>query len=251
MPQDKGAAYACQPSAPANPASHKSQRAATQESRLFNILSDQEIRSQFDQASWKKIFFCTTTQHAKNPRAKAAPKTDICDAHCWQPAWSPERVKNAVQTTTQKESYKEINKDHIFPGVVWKPEDTIRLFFQPPESSVSEYTKQYEAIDSRFHAGRPDKDRNDQTMRPLNLGVESDSHEHNCYRLNTPRPRPKLWKPFETEREMSKRRRHLRAGPQRTAYQAFADSPPKPHPDIRKILAGVGMKCTPLVVTHK
>jgi len=256
MPNPKGAAYACQPSKATKARVTRTVPAPTQDSKLFNILSDQEIRNQFDQTSWRKVFFSTTTQNARNPRAKAAPKADIGDAHCWQPDWSPERVKNSVSTTTNSESYKEIDQDQIMRSQMWKPEDTIRVFFQPPEKGVSEYMNQYDDVDKRFHAKHVKVDNNQCSMRPLDLGVEPDSHEHTSFRAHPPRlHRPKLCKPFETEREMSKRTRHVRAGPQRTTYQVFAGSPPKPQPNIRKVLAGVGMlDCTPLstprIVTH-
>eukprot|EP00746_Dinoflagellata_sp_MGD_P162380 gnl/MRDRNA2_/MRDRNA2_89915_c0_seq1.p1 gnl/MRDRNA2_/MRDRNA2_89915_c0~~gnl/MRDRNA2_/MRDRNA2_89915_c0_seq1.p1 ORF type:complete len:254 (+),score=32.23 gnl/MRDRNA2_/MRDRNA2_89915_c0_seq1:103-864(+) len=251
MPNSKGSAYACQPSK-ATKAVIRAVPAPTQDSRLFNILSDHEIRSQFDQTNWRKVFFSTTTQNARNPRAKAAPKADVCDAHKWQPDWSPERVKNAVCTTTNKESYKEIDNDHVLRSVMWKPEDTIRVFFQPPEKTVSEYANQYDDVDKRFYAKHVKVDNNECSMRPLDLGVETDSHEHSCFRAHPPRlHRPKLCAPFETEREMSKRTRHMRAAPQKTTYQVFAGSPPKPQPNIRKVLAGVSIESTPRIVTHK
>jgi hypothetical protein len=261
MPQKTGEAYECAKGSKKvvtkAACAPKKEKTTLYDSKLFNILSDEDIRTKFDHSKWKKVFFTTTTQHAQNPKAKAAPKADVREAHCWAPKWSPERAKNAASATTTTESYKEINKDHIMKSVSWKHEDTIRVFFQPPEVTPSEYQHNYALFDKKCYTDRlKPLLSNEASQKPLDLSRDLDSHEHDCYNgFERKMHRPKPCVPFETEREMSRRTRHLGARHPKTTYQVLVNASPERKPNIRKVmglLAAAGQPVyAPQIVTHK
>jgi hypothetical protein len=209
------------------------------DSKLFHILDDQEIRSKFNREAYAKLFFSTNSRDAQKPIAQdqLSPRTDIRGAYRWAPEWDKKRVQNSTSSTTTKSSYKEMDKGSVVPSIPFVHEPTARIFYQPPDVPPTEYQHKYLEVDNKHMAERIKIDKNVQSVAQVKLATEMDSVEHDNFKAHERKNhRPKICMPFETEREMSKRTRHLQNTP-KTQYQAFCGVSPRPKPHMRKEIA--------------